>query len=312
MRKIISSPSRFWLCFLPFLVGLVVTLILQAISDLNPIFHFQGRIDLSMAILFAGIILTLILLVIRINKTRNDRKRENSLATLKNESARSRHRFLERLNHELKNPLTALHVQLGYLSSKDDQRANQQVLDDMSAQLGRLKLLVNGLRQLAELEEKQFVFMAVDVENLLSEVIETAQTNPLYSDRQIKLTLLQTPWKFTFVKGDRSLLSLAVYNLLDNALKFTNSEDTVELRAFELHPWLIIEIADTGPGILEDDLPFIFEELYRGKNAHGKAGSGLGLALVKTIIRLHEGNISVQSRPRQGTVFSIHLPLNLN
>lgn len=312
MRKMISSSPRFWRCFLPFLIGLVVALILQTIPSVNSIFRFQGRLDLSMLILCAGLILTLIWLTVWIFKTRRDRQRQQSLAALRDETARSRRRFFGRLDHELKNPLTALQLQLEYLSSKEPQQENSQVLEDMAAQMERLKRLVNGLRQLAELEEKHTEFKSVDVEGLLREVIETIQTNPQHSGRPIKLTLLQTPWKFNSVQGDRSLLSLAVYNLLENALKFTNSEDTVELRAFELHPWLIIEVADTGPGILEEDLPFIFEELYRGKNARGYAGSGLGLSLVKTIIEHHNGKVLVQSRAGQGTVFSIHLPLNLN
>ena len=312
MRKILLESSKVWSCFLPFLVCSVIAFILQATSGFNPIFHFQGRIDLSMLTLVAGLILTLILLINWFIKTRNVREQEQSVIAVKNEAARSRHHFLERLNHELKNPLTALQVQLEYLSSQDNQQTNHHILNDMSAQLERLKRLTNGLQQLAELENRRTDVIAVDVENLLREVIETAQTNPLYSNRQIKLILLQTPWKFASVQGDRSLLSLAVYNLLDNALKFTTSDDTVELRAFELSPWLIIEIADTGPGILEDDLPFIFEELYRGKNTPGYSGNGLGLALAKTIIEHHAGNISVQSRPGEGTVFSIRLPVNLN
>ncbi len=312
MRNIGAKLSNIWLSFSPLLICVLVALFLLAVPEINPIFRYQGRIDMSMLILLIGVFLTLILLIVQFNKTRNYRNSEKSLAKVKSEVAQSRRRFYVRLDHELKNPLTALRAQLEYLSSEGDRQLYQHTFKDMSTQLEHLKSLVNGLRQLADLDEKKIDITTVDVEKLLSEVIDIAQTNPLYSDRQIQLTLLQTPWKFTPFQGDRPLLSLAVYNLLDNALKFTSPEDSVELRAFEMNPWLIIEIADTGSGILEDDLPFIFDELFRGKNAHGQAGSGLGLAMVKTIIRLHGGNISVQSRPRQGTVFSINLPLNQN
>lgn len=309
MKENIPNTSRIWQCFLPISIGLGTALILLVIPGGNPVFRYQGRIDLSMLILCAGLILTLIFLIYWISKKRNERNREQSLAIVKDEAEQSRHRFLERLDHELKNPLTALHAQLGYLSKKEGRRENDQVLDDMSSQLVRLKHLVNGLRQLAELEEKQIDFNLVDVENLLHEVIETAQTNPLYSDRQIKLTLLQTPWKFTSIQGDRSLLSLAVYNLLDNALKFTSTGAEIEIRSFEMDSWLVIEVADNGLGIPEEELPFIFEELYRGANARGQPGSGLGLALVKTIIMRHKGSVSVRSQLGKGTIFSLHLPL---
>lgn len=310
MSKNGSTPSRIWQDFFPLFVSLIVALILQAIPEVNPIFRYQGRLDLSMLVLLVGLFLTLIFLIIRIGRARNHRNTERSLAKVMNEAAQSRRRFLVRLDHELKNPLTALRAQLEYLSTERAFQTNHHTLEDMSTQVDRLKLLVNGLRQLAELEDKQIDVSTVDVGELLSEVIEIAQTNPQYSDRQIKLILLQTPWKFTSIQGDRPLLSLAIFNLLDNALKFTSPEDSVEIRAFEMKPWLIIEIADAGSGIVDDDLPFIFDELYRGKNAKGYLGSGLGLSLVKTIIEHHNGNVFVQSRYGHGTVFTIRIPLN--
>lgn len=310
MSKNGSTPSRIWLGFFPLFVSLIVVLFLQAIPEFNPIFRFQGRLDLSTLISLFGLFLTLMLLIIWIGRVRNHRNTKRSYAKGINEAAQSRRHFLLRLDHELKNPLTALRAQLDYLSTVSALQTNQHTLEDMSTQVDRLRLLVKGLRELAELEDKQIDVSTVDVGELLSEVIEIAQTNPIYSDRQIKLILLQTPWKFTSIQGDRPLLSLAIYNLLDNALKFTSPEDSVEIRAFEMKPWLIIEIADEGSGIVDDDLPFIFDELYRGKNAIGHIGSGLGLSLVKTIIEHHNGNVFVQSRYGQGTVFSIRIPLN--
>jgi signal transduction histidine kinase len=83
------------------------------------------------------------------------------------------------------------------------------------------------------------------------------------------------------------LLWLVFYNLLDNACKFTRPEDAIELRAVEDGHWLVVEVADTGIGIAEDDLPHLFEELYRGSNARGVEGSGLGLSLVQRVVTRH-------------------------
>jgi two-component system OmpR family sensor kinase len=105
------------------------------------------------------------------------------------------------------------------------------------------------------------------------------------------------------------LLFLAIHNLLDNALKFTRPGDTIELRSFEDGSSVVIEVADTGPGIQEDDIPHVWEELYRGQSARGIPGSGLGLALVKAITDRHNGQVSIRSREGQGTVFSIKLPI---
>src|SRR5262249_10324538 len=98
-------------------------------------------------------------------------------------------------------------------------------------------------------------------------------------------------------------------NLLDNAIKFGRAGDRVELRASEDGATVVVEVADTGPGIPETDLPHVWEELYRGQGARAVPGSGLGLALVHAIIQRHGGQVSVRSRAGQGTVFTVRLPL---
>jgi two-component system OmpR family sensor kinase len=111
------------------------------------------------------------------------------------------------------------------------------------------------------------------------------------------------------VLGDWDLLFLASYNLLDNALKFTRPGDTVEVRAFEDGAFVAIEVADTGPGIPEDDVSRVWEELYRGQGARGIPGSGLGLALVRAIVERHGGQVKLRSRLGQGTVVTMRLPV---
>jgi two-component system OmpR family sensor kinase len=112
------------------------------------------------------------------------------------------------------------------------------------------------------------------------------------------------------VIGDRDLLVLAMYNLVENALKFTSVNEPVEVRALEDGKAIVVEVADSGAGIQSEDLPKIFEELYRGTNARGTEGSGLGLALVNRIVTLHGGQIFVRSRQEnpRGTVFTVRLP----
>jgi two-component system OmpR family sensor kinase len=101
-----------------------------------------------------------------------------------------------------------------------------------------------------------------------------------------------------------------MYNLVQNALKFTSEDEPVEVRALEDGRSVYVEVADSGAGIPSEDLPKIFEELYRGSNARGIEGSGLGLALVHRIVTLHGGQIIVRSRQgdSHGTVFTIRLP----
>jgi two-component system OmpR family sensor kinase len=124
----------------------------------------------------------------------------------------------------------------------------------------------------------------------------------------LTLVLPQAPWPVPDILGDWDLLFLAIYNLLDNALKFTRPGDTVEVRASEDGTHVIVEVADTGPGIPEEEVPRVWEELYRGQGARGVPGSGLGLALARAIAERHGGRVSLRSRVGQGTVVTMRLP----
>ncbi|MBN1975832.1 MAG: HAMP domain-containing histidine kinase [Anaerolineae bacterium] len=224
------------------------------------------------------------------------------------EAAEDRRRFLRRLDHELKNPLTAIRAGLANLAEAQSQNVQQETLNSVETQILRISHLVADLRKLAELETRPLERIPVDITALLEEAVNVAKDLPETADRLITLTLPQAPWPLPHVAGDWDLLFLAVYNLLDNARKFTQAGDTLEVRAFEDGATIVIEVADTGPGIPEEDVPHVWEELYRGKGAHSIPGSGLGLALVRAIIERHGGQTSVRSRAGQGTVFTLRLP----
>ena len=110
--------------------------------------------------------------------------------------------------------------------------------------------------------------------------------------------------------GDRDLIFLALHNLVDNALKFSRPEDTIEIRAFEDGRSVVVQVADTGPGVREQDLPHLGEELYRGADASSVDGSGLGLALVHAIVARHQGSVAIRSRVEQGTVVTLRFPVS--
>jgi two-component system OmpR family sensor kinase len=225
------------------------------------------------------------------------------------EAAEDRRRFLRRLDHELKNPLTAIRAALANLAGAISQETRQETLNSIEAQTLRISHLVADLRKLAELETRPLECASVDMTALLEEAVNVTKDLPESADRRITLTVPQAPWPLPYVAGDWDLLFLAVYNLLDNACKFTQAGDTLEVRAFEDGATIVIEVADTGPGIPEEDVPHVWEELYRGKDAHSVAGSGLGLALVRAVVERHGGSASVRSRAGQGTVFVLRLPV---
>jgi two-component system, OmpR family, sensor kinase len=224
------------------------------------------------------------------------------------EAVEERRRFLRRLDHELKNPLTAIQVGLANLAESTSGEARQEALSNVETQALRLSRLSADLRKLADLEFRLVERSPVDIPSLLREAFGLAQDQPGAAERHLSLSIPQAPWPLPNITGDPDLLLLAVHNLLDNALKFTRSGDTVELRAFEDGANIVIEVADTGPGIPDEEQPHVWEELYRCEAGRGIPGSGLGLALVRAISERHNGKVGLRSRLGRGTVFTIRLP----
>jgi two-component system, OmpR family, sensor kinase len=223
-------------------------------------------------------------------------------------AAAERHRFLQRLDHELKNPLTAIRAALVNLIDIPHDLSERQALTTVESQSLRIKHLIGTLRKLAELEIHHIQRSPTNLTDVLNEVVLLAEENPARADRRIKLVIPQAPWPLPQVSGDYDLLILAIHNLVDNALKFSRPGDTIEVRAFEDGPMVAIEVADTGPGIAEEDIPHVWKDLYRGQSARSVPGSGLGLALVRVIADRHSGQVSLRSRVGQGTVVTLRLP----
>lgn len=228
--------------------------------------------------------------------------------------SQERRDFVQRLDHELKNPLTAMRAGIANLRSlKVEDSALEdgakETLDSLEGQALRLSRLTADLRKLSELESRPLDFIEVDLSQLLQEAIELMEENPERKTRRFTANIPQAPWPLPTISGDWDLLYLAIYNLLDNAVKFTEPDDAIEIRAREEGESILIEVADTGPGIDPAEQPHIWEELYRGQTTRHIRGSGLGLALVQTIVDRHHGTIALNSRFRQGTVVTLRLPI---
>jgi len=258
-----------------------------------------------------GFILTCLLIVLYYWDQRSVRRARLTITEAMREMEQNRRNFLRRLDHEIKNPLTGLRAALVNLQEAQNKDERIRAAENASRAVTRLSRLLADLRKLSDLGERPIEQSRVDVPDLLQDAVDAAHVLPAYDGRDVSLLIPKVPSPFPSVTGDRDLLVLAVYNLVENALKFTSNEDSVEVRASEDGQAIVIEVADSGVGVPMEDLPKIFEELYRGSNARSTEGSGLGLALVKRIIALHNGQINVRSsqiEPR-GTVFTIRLPV---
>ncbi len=302
--------ARWWwsVALIPICVSLVIASLLTQITTLtNPIISM--RVDLATLTLIIGGGLSIVAAAGVVLWELAERQRQQHIANVRAQAADEHRRFLRRLDHELKNPLTAIRAGLANAVNDSATATQRQALDSVETQVLRLSRLTFDLRKLAELDVRPLDRVPVDVAELLQEAVTLAQEQPGAEVCTLTLTLPQAPWPVPNVLGDWDLLFLAAYNLLDNALKFTRPGDTVEVRASEDGAFVVVEVADTGPGIPTEELPRVWDELYRGQGARGIPGSGLGLALVDAIVERHGGQVTLRSRVGQGTVVTMRLPV---
>jgi two-component system OmpR family sensor kinase len=239
---------------------------------------------------------------------RRDRRWRARLAEQATAAARDRRRLLSRLDHELKNPLTAMRAALANVSATVPGSGSDAGFTSIEAQVLRLSRLTADLRKIADVESSPLDRRPVDVEALVAEAVEIAAELPAAAERRISVDVPRAPWPLPPVLGDADLLALALINLVDNAVKYTAPGDRIEVRAREAAGQVVIEVADTGPGIAREELEHIWEELYRGSRGRTVPGSGLGLALVRAVVERHGGRVAAESRVGHGTVVRVRLP----
>jgi len=293
---------RRWLWALaPLLGGLLLGLAFAYGLLDNPVLVM--RADLAALVQILGLALAILLWGWFVVRDWGLYLRDETRTEVETRAAEDRRRFLQRLDHELKNPLTAIQAGLANLAES----SNPGALESVKAQTTRVSRLVADLRKLADLETRPLERTPVNLSEILETLTEMARDE--HTNRTITLTIPQAPWPLPEVSGDYDLLLLAIHNLLNNALKFTKPGDRVEVRALEDGQAVVVEVADTGPGIPDEELPHVWEELYRGMGARGVPGSGLGLALVRAILERHGGRVNIRSRAGQGTVVSLRVPM---
>ena len=208
--------------------------------------------------------------------------------------------FLARLDHELKNPLTAI---LAATAPGDDEASAL-----VAAQARRMGVLVTDLRKLADLSSAPLERELVDLEEAARDAVEAARSS-VGDARSFTLVFPTAPWPLPRVVGDADLLYSAIQNVVFNAVKYSGEGDSIEVRASQSENSVSIEVADTGIGIPEAERQSVWAELARGSNAAGRSGAGLGLPLVRLVIERHGGHVRLTSRQGVGTSVVLTLPL---
>lgn len=225
--------------------------------------------------------------------------------TIDNERAAHR-RFLSRLDHELKNPVTAIRSALAV-----DGAAPAENVRIAAAQANRLGVLVGQLRGLASLETRVLEMAPVDLTALAEEEIAAVRSEAHARGvfREIVTDFPTVPWPLPAVAGDADLLAVVVRNIVLNAVKYSGEGARIEVRGSEDNGFVVLDIADTGWGIRVEDVPFVWDELWRAGDARGIEGTGLGLSLVRVVVQRHGGDVALRSQVGRGTSVRVRVPI---
>ncbi len=242
-------------------------------------------------------------------KLRETYENEKALREQLEKEIDKRVEFTRALAHELKTPLTSMLISSQTLTTELNEEPLQSVAKNVSRGVSNLNDRIDELLDLArgEIGMLQLKPRSLDIRPLLEEAIDDLST--LASNRRLSL-IAELPPSLPRVLADEVRSLQIILNLLNNALKFTPSGGSVYLRAKEKDKTLIFEIQDTGLGIPKEEQVKIFDPYHRMHNdREGHSGLGLGLALCKSLVALHGGEIWVESQPGEGSTFSFSLPL---
>ena len=221
--------------------------------------------------------------------------------------------FVANVSHELRTPLSILRGYIETLldSPKTPPEELSRILRVMERHSNRLDLLVEDLLTLAQLESDNpdLQLTPVDLSNFFREIIHDWEKK--LTSKQLNI-IVDVPPDLSPIRADRTRLQEALYNLLDNAVKYSHAHGEIRLSARQRDGEIELTVSDDGIGIAKQDLPRIFERFYRADKARSPdkvRGTGLGLAIVKHVAQLHGGRVEAESELDQGTTIRVVLPM---
>jgi signal transduction histidine kinase/tetratricopeptide (TPR) repeat protein len=229
------------------------------------------------------------------------------------ETTRLKTEFVHNISHELKTPLTLIRLYGETLQRKENltEEERRESYEIITKESERLSHLINNVLDFSRIDmgRKEFTFTKSSLSQVVKETLDSYRYHLEKKGFAVREDISPDLPEMNF---DREAMASALINLLSNAMKFSPSDKEVTVRLFRRDTVAVLQVADKGIGISQQDLPGIFKRFYRAKNSlvSGTGGSGLGLTLVKHTAEAHGGTVEVESEPGKGSVFSIILPIS--
>ena len=236
----------------------------------------------------------------------------NTMAAQLEKMDRSRNQFVSNASHELKTPMTSMKIMVESMlyDPKMPWDVRQEFLSDMNQEIDRLTGIITDLLTLTRMDNRQDAMKTenLDMSAMTEEIIRLLR--PMAEKRNQRLESRVKPG--LRMMGDGGKLNQVLYNLTDNAMKYTQDGGTIQVSLEEDGANLIWRVKDNGVGIPPEDQAHIFDRFYRVDKARSRetGGTGLGLSIVRQMVMMHGGSIRVESEAGKGSCFIVTLPKN--
>ena len=223
----------------------------------------------------------------------------------------SRQEFVSNVSHELKTPITSMKVLADSLLADENTPAElyREFMQDIAEEIDRENQIINDLLSLVKMDKQnpELNIKQVNINELLEVILK--RIKPIAEKADVDLIL--ESFRPVTADIDEVKMSLAISNLVENAVKYNNEGGYVKVTLNADHQYFYLTVEDNGIGIPEDALDHVFERFYRVDKSHSReiGGTGLGLAITKGSILMHKGGIKVASTLGEGTTFSVRVPL---
>jgi len=225
-------------------------------------------------------------------------------------SIRKERQFASDASHELRTPIAVINAQVEQaLSSKRKISDYREALKTVGNEGRKMNHIISQLIMIYRSEEGRykFNFEVIELNETIRDIVEEFRT--ITDSKKINIDF--NPKEQIKLKADQTLITRLFINLIENAMNYTGDNGKIKINTWVANGLANATIDDTGIGIAEKDIPYIFDRFYQAESSRSGNGTGLGLSIVKWIIDVHKGQIDVKSNLDKGTTFTIKLPLNI-